>query len=171
MKPLYRLIALALLGASTLASATPIFAGQWELYSRPASQGNSPPPVLSGQQAAAVLFGGSASDYLISTAGPDAADIDYLAWYDHFGFADTQAKHAQDYYSDLNGNGVYDGWSLGSSDASAMVMDHPYTGPGPYPFVNYAFRVQADSAVPEPLSVGLMGVGLLGLGLLRRRRR
>jgi hypothetical protein len=36
--------------------------------------------------------------------------------------------------------------------------------------VNYAFRVQADTGVPEPLSVGLMGAGLLGLALMRRRR-
>ena len=166
MKPIRHLIAAALLGASALASATPIYAGQWELYSQPYWQDTPAPAVLSGQQAAAILFGGSASDYLISTAGIDAADINGMAWYDHYGLRDSQAQQAQDYYYDRNGNGLYD--RLG--EASAMVMDHLYTGPGPYPFVNYAFRVQADAPVPEPLSVGLMGAGLLGLALRRHRR-
>jgi len=166
MKPIRHLIAAALLGASALASATPIFVGQWELYSHPPGQENPPLTVLSGQQAAALLFGGVASDYLISTLGANAADINQMAWYDHYGLRNGQAQHAQDYYFDRNGNGLYDLFR----EASAMVMDHIYTGPDPYPFVNYAFRVQPDTAVPEPFSVGLMGAGLLGLALMRRRR-
>jgi hypothetical protein len=35
MKSIRHLIAAALLGASAMASATPIFAGQWNLYSNP----------------------------------------------------------------------------------------------------------------------------------------
>jgi hypothetical protein len=31
------------------------------------------------------------------------------------------------------------------------------------------FANKSDDAVPEPLSVGLMGIGLLGLALMRRR--
>lgn len=31
------------------------------------------------------------------------------------------------------------------------------------------FVASSDDAVPEPLSVGLMGIGLLGLALVRRR--
>lgn len=31
------------------------------------------------------------------------------------------------------------------------------------------FANKTDDAVPEPLSVGLMGIGLLGLALVRRR--
>ena len=31
--------------------------------------------------------------------------------------------------------------------------------------------IEEEGAVPEPLSVGLMGIGLLGLGVARRRLR
>jgi hypothetical protein len=34
-----------------------------------------------------------------------------------------------------------------------------------------AVVIQNESASPEPLSVGLMGIGLLGLGMARRRLR
>lgn len=166
MKPIRHLITAAVLSISALASAAPIFVGQWDLYSGPYWQDNPAPALLTGQQAAALLFGGSANDYLISTAGKNVADINYLAWYDQYGFRDSQTEFAQDYYYDSDDNGLYDN----NLDVSAMVQDHQFTGIGPYPYVNYAFRVEKDSAVPEPLSVGLMGIGLLGLGLVRRPR-
>jgi hypothetical protein len=150
-------------GFSAFASAAPIFVGSWNLYSGP-SYLDVLPPLYTGQQAAAFLFGGSAGDYLISTAGSDADAIDFLAWYDQYGLG--QARFAQDYLKDSGIAGIYDA----TADASAMVRDHYYEEAGAYPYVNYAFRLDAGSEVPEPMSVGLLGAGLLGMGLLRRKR-
>jgi hypothetical protein len=166
MKPIRHLIAAVLLGTSAIASATPIFAGQWNLYSASYWMTEAP-KTLTGQEAAALLFGGSPSDYLISTMGKNTADINGLAWYDFWGFGGRIGQYAQDYKYDMTGDGFYNEWN----DSSAMVRDHPYTGTDPYPYVNYAFRLQKDADVPEPFTVGLMGAGMLGLALARRRKR
>jgi len=163
MKTIRHLVTAALLAASTAAAAMPVYVDQWNLSD--GTYWRQGAPVLSGQQAAALLFGGSAGDYLISTVGPNAADINRMAWYDQYGY--VPATFAQDYVSDDGQPGLYDS----ASDASALVNDHLYRGAGAYPYVNYAFRVEAGGAVPEPLSVGLMGAGLLGLALARRRWR
>jgi hypothetical protein len=49
---------------------------------------------------------------------------------------------------------------------AAVPGDGPLPPAGPKTAV-----IEEEGAVPEPLSVGLMGIGLLGLGVARRRLR
>jgi hypothetical protein len=49
---------------------------------------------------------------------------------------------------------------------AAMPGGGPLPADGPKTAV-----IEEEGAVPEPLSVGLMGIGLLGLGVARRRLR
>lgn len=153
------------------ASAAPVFVGSWILGNGPTWTTN--PPVYTGQTAAALLFGGKASEYAISTVNSNPADINYSAWVDTWG--ETPSIVAQNYDYSACG-GTYNCGYTGSA-TSAYVHDHSCYNRYSFPSqsctgagvtdVNYAFRV----AVPEPASVTLVLSGLAGAGLLRRRRR
>lgn len=159
MKTLNKIITATVLAvAATSASAAPIFVGAWNLYS--GQDWRNSAPTLTAQMAAASLFGGAATDYVISTGGENVATINFSAWYDVYGVGPHLA--AQDFMIDTGVIGVYDR----SGDASAMIRDNA-AGAG---LMNYAFRVDAPANVPEPVSLGLLGLGLAGMALARRRR-
>lgn len=150
-------ITLILLTAAALASAGLI--GSWQVDQGPSW--SAVPPAYTGQEAAALLFGGSPSDYWISTS-PNF--IDHLAWVSTWGGAcggtlPCGTKVAEDFK--VSTGGLY----ASPGDTSAYVWDWAQGST----YINYAFS--ADSAVPEPGSFLLLGAGLAAVALRMRRAR
>lgn len=167
MKKISLRIAALLVGLSTSASAMAVptytYVGFWDVYS--GMPWDTPSlPTYTGQQAAAAIFGGSPSDYVISTVDDAVANIDHMAWVDIYrtGFV-TPANNlvAENYVVDTGAAGYN-----ASGDTSAWVQDN---GPSSTYF-NYAFRIDnKNNRVPEPVSLALVGLGFFGIGVARRR--
>ncbi len=132
------------------------FIGQWQVDQGPNWTTN--PPVYSGQEAAALLFGGSPADYSISTLGVNPSLIDNMAWYSIWGISGG-SKGAESLHLDL-GNPGYNDPGTNNSAWSAYVDDNAIGRT----YTNYAFV-----NVPEPSAFVLCGLG--GLGLISRARR
>ena len=157
----------AFTAASPAYAASYIYAGSWSVGDGPAWPTN--PRVYTGQEAAALLFGGVASDYVISTIDDTVANINFRARVD--GWGDNSLLFglgaAQDFSLDTGGLGYNSNPGFGSA-YSAYVRDH--SGAGDPAARNYAFRV-VSSAVPEPAAwlMMIVGFGLVG-GAVRRQR-
>ncbi len=156
---------LAALAAATLVAGaanatTYTYVGTWTVNEGPVWVDQ--PLAYTGQEAAALLYGGKASDYVTSTTGSNVADIDFSAWYSVIGYG--EAIFADNYSSKLPDGKYYDGgdytWTI-DGPASAYVADNSAQR-------NFAFRV---SSVPEPTNIALMlaGMGLVGLQVKRRQ--
>lgn len=106
------------------------YVGSWNVGDGPAWGLN--PPTYTGQEAAALIFGGNAEDYAISTVSNQVEDINFQSYSDTYGAlpGDRIQSLAQDVSVD-SGNSGYDQYG----DTSAYVTDHRE------PAVNYAFRI------------------------------
>ncbi len=166
------LVSVGAFALSTSANAATVFAGSWDVYNAAAPQWTEAPPngplAYTGQEAAALLFGGNASDYVISTIDSDIANINNMAWYDVIGFGGS--VFAEDYSNKYLGQfyGPTSGFVLGDNTnaASAFIRDNLSNAGA----INFAFRV--DGAVPEPATWAFMifGFGAIG-GAMRRQRK
>jgi hypothetical protein len=161
-----KIVLLILLFITSQANAGLIFVGQWQVDGGPSW--GSEPLVSTGQEAAAFLFGGVASDYSISTIGMDALAIDYMAWYSVLGLAGGH-KFAENYVASGSTQApsyYFSGRNFNPGDfneaASAYVDDNAIGSQ----YTNYAFI----SAVPAPATLALFGIGLAGLGWTRRKQ-
>lgn len=143
------------------ASAAPTFVGQWDLYNSTGPYWSTlTVPTYTAQEAAAVIFGGNASDYVISTVDSNAANINFSAWLDQIYVG--VGLFAQDYRVDGGTLGVYD--YVG--DTSAWVRDNGFGGQ----YINYAFRIDQND-VPEPGVLALLGLGMLAFAASRARKQ
>jgi autotransporter-associated beta strand protein len=126
-------------------AAAGAFVGQWQVDQGPTWNTSPPngPLAYTGQEAAALLFGGNPGDYVISTVSNDPAQIDFMAWYSVIGFGSV--AFAQDYSSKYLGQfyGPTVGYPSGdvNAPASAYVNDNA-TGPD---FTNFAFTPGAGT--------------------------
>ncbi|MBU1375864.1 MAG: PEPxxWA-CTERM sorting domain-containing protein [Alphaproteobacteria bacterium] len=162
--------------AAGAANAALVFVGSWDVYDAGApawsEAGQTGPLAYTGQEAAALLFGGNAADYVISTAGNQVANVNFQAWYDVIGVGGSQfaqgysAKYLGQYYGPTS-----DGYCCVNDDglhaASAYVRDN-LEGDNA---INYAFREDGVAPVPEPASWALMISGFGMAGAMVRRRK
>ena len=149
------------LAASPASAVTYTYVGSWTPSQGP-DWGNNP-LAYSGVGAAALLFGGSASNYAISTIDNNPLNINFQAHYEMIGigsrvFADTFFRGVEGItrYQDVY---IFD---ESVDTVSAYVNDFGNTN------VNYAFAI---AAVPEPESWALLIAGFGLTGAVMRRRR
>jgi hypothetical protein len=156
-------------GVAALIAAAPasaaIYVGSYQVDDGPVWTSN--PTVYSASEAAALLFGGTALDYDISTVSDDPLLIDHMGWYTTWGVAGGQ-KYQEDFKLDAGAPGYNDPGGTGSA-ISAYTWDNAQGST----YTNYVFRVNSVGAVPEPSAWALMllGFGLVGGAMRASRRR
>lgn len=124
------------------------------------------PTVYSAAEAAALLFGGVASDYDISTIDSNPANINNMGWYSIWGVSGGTAYN-EDYKLDLGGLGYNNPGGVNTA-ASAYVDDNAIGRA----YTNFVFRADGGvGAVPEPATWAMMLIGFGAVGGAMRYKR
>jgi hypothetical protein len=157
------LVLLALAGG--VAQAVPTYVGSYAVYDGPWWVDN--PPVYSAREAAALIFGGLPTDYLISiNPSQDYTTITLTGWYD--GWGEHQGMiFDQDYKLDTGNPGYNDPEYIEGAARSAYVKDGLFDTAK---FRNYVWLNDAAPAVPAPGALLLVTLGAAGVTWIRRRR-
>ena len=149
------------------ANAAPTYVGSYQVDGGGAAPAwGTNPPTYTGQEAAALLFGGSPDDYFISIdPSQDPSSITHTAHEDIWAGPDTIfAENAKIYAGNYNDLG------FPNSASSAYVYDHADSA------VNYVWRVNRDDVpapngapvTPEPCSIATLLLGGIGLAFKKR---
>jgi hypothetical protein len=142
--------------ATPAQAVTYTYVGSWEVDQGPVWGTVPPPAALSGEQTAALLYGGNAGSYVISTVNSNPTDINFENWVTVI-YVGTEVV-ADNYVKSTNG--LYETYG----DTSAYVRDNALGAS----YTNYAFLV---TGVPEPSTWAMMILGFLGLGVMAYRKK
>lgn len=162
------LSALALGGTAMAgaANAATVYVGSFQVDQ--GANWTTNPTVYSAAEAAALLFGGVAANYDISTAGNSVSAINNLGWYSTWGIGGGQ-QYNENFKVDLGAPG-YNAPGGSNTAVSAYVDDNAIGST----YTNYVFRIDGVAgAVPESSTWMMMlaGFGLAGGAMRYRRRR
>lgn len=161
------------LAAQPAQAATYTFVGSFNVFDGPVWTSN--PKVVSGVEAAALLFGGSASQYAISVNSntADPSTITHTAWLDGWGDTTYLVTAASETYSLSSSGGAYNP----APAFSAYVCDHANCAAYGFPSssgeagLNYTNYVWRTTGVPEAGVWAMMMIGFFGLGAAMRVNR
>lgn len=165
------------IAASAAQSVTLTYVGSWWVYDGPliSVQGfeSTTTQTYTGQEVAALLFGGVASHYAISTVSDQVADINFSTWIQGWGDPvaygpSGEIPPPQGFSFNPDGYGSHAAPFPSDTVYPAYAHDH---FSDPMVAINYAFQITAPTSVPAPAALPLLAGSIGCCAILRRYKR